>query len=245
MSTRRPSNPLALAVLTLLAETPMHPYQMSSTLKERRKEDSIRLNFGSLYSVVESLKKRGLVEVRQVLREGNRPERTVYGITAAGQELMTTWLSDLISTPVKEFPQFEAALSLMMILSPDGALSLLRQRLEQLRTNRDSATEMLREAERIGMPRVFGVEHEFELVLLEAELGYVESLVDELAGGQLDGVDMWRRFSALRATGLSEDEVDAALREEFPDRFAWAEQITGEPQRTINNNEEDPPATND
>lgn len=245
MSTRRPSNPLALAVLTLLAEMPMHPYQMSATLKERRKEDSIRLNFGSLYSVVESLRKRGLVEVRQVLREGNRPERTVYGITATGEELMTTWLSELVSTPVKEFPQFEAALSLMMTLSPDDVLALLRQRLGQMRTMRDHAAEMLQVAQRVEMPRVFVVEHEYELALLEAELAYVEALVGELASGQLDGVDLWRRSSVLRAAGCSDDEVDATLREEFPDGFAWTERLADEPDGGTDDNKEAPPIQRD
>src|SRR5699024_10625982 len=53
MSRRRPNNPLALAVLTMLYEHPMHPYEMSRTLRERGKEASIRLNHGSLYSVVD------------------------------------------------------------------------------------------------------------------------------------------------------------------------------------------------
>ena len=55
MTRRRVSNPLALAVLGTLIERPMHPYEISTTLRERGKETSIKLNYGSLYSVVESL----------------------------------------------------------------------------------------------------------------------------------------------------------------------------------------------
>ena len=51
---KRPANALSLAVLTLLFEKPMHPYEMSTTLRQRSKEESIRLNYGSLYAVVES-----------------------------------------------------------------------------------------------------------------------------------------------------------------------------------------------
>ena len=36
---------------------------------------------GSLYSVVQSLQRHELIEVHEIVREGNRPERTVYGIT--------------------------------------------------------------------------------------------------------------------------------------------------------------------
>ena len=45
---RKLSSPLALAVLVLLYERPMHPYEMAATLRERRKEDSIKLRYGSL-----------------------------------------------------------------------------------------------------------------------------------------------------------------------------------------------------
>ena len=60
MPRRKVSNPLALAVLACLAERPMHPYEMSTTMRERGKHESIKLNYGSLYSVVESLQKHGL-----------------------------------------------------------------------------------------------------------------------------------------------------------------------------------------
>src|SRR5207302_5939501 len=81
---RRRSNPLALAVLASLTERPMHPYEMAATMRTRGQDQSIRLNYGSLYGVVENLLKRGLVEEQEVVREGRRPERTVYRITAEG-----------------------------------------------------------------------------------------------------------------------------------------------------------------
>ena len=86
MSRRRVSNPLALAVLACLNERPMHPYEISTTLRNRGKEQSIKLNYGSLYAVVESLQKHGLITSRATTREGRRPERTVYEITEAGAE---------------------------------------------------------------------------------------------------------------------------------------------------------------
>ena len=55
MTTRNRSNPLALAVLICLYERPMHPYEVATTLRQRGKHESVRLNYGSLYSVVASL----------------------------------------------------------------------------------------------------------------------------------------------------------------------------------------------
>jgi DNA-binding PadR family transcriptional regulator len=85
MARRKVSNPLALAVLSCLAERPMHPYEMSTTMRERGKHESIKLNYGSLYSVVESLQKHGLIAPRETVKDGRRPERTVYEITSAGR----------------------------------------------------------------------------------------------------------------------------------------------------------------
>src|SRR4051812_29932617 len=106
----------------------MHPYEISQTLKSRAKEDSIRLNYGSLYSVVASLAKRGLIEASETSRDGRRPERTVYTITPAGRSEMTDWLTDLVATPSKEYLQFEAALTLIGGLAPDDALAALKLR---------------------------------------------------------------------------------------------------------------------
>src|SRR5690348_16719321 len=132
MARRRVSNPLALAILTLLEERPMHPYEMSMTMRERRKGDSIRLNYGSLYSVVEALTRHGLIEAQATVRAGRRPERTVYAITDAGRLEVTDWLSELISTPEKEYTRFEAALSLLGALPVDDVVRLLRIRLDTL-----------------------------------------------------------------------------------------------------------------
>src|ERR1700733_12717518 len=101
------SNPLALAVLVLLYERPMHPYEMATTLRERRKESSIKLNYGSLYTIIEQLLREKLIAIRETLKEGKRPEKTVYELALAGETKMIDWMRELVSSPVKEFPQFE------------------------------------------------------------------------------------------------------------------------------------------
>jgi DNA-binding PadR family transcriptional regulator len=81
LSERKVSNPLALAVMALLYERPMHPYEMVSLMRERGKHESVRLRYSSLYSVVEALEREGLILPLETVREGRRPERTIYGLT--------------------------------------------------------------------------------------------------------------------------------------------------------------------
>ena len=89
-------------MLALLFERPMHPYEMGVILKQRHKEDSIKLRYGSLYTVIELLLKRGLIAAKETAREGRRPERTVYENTPAGTEELHDWMADLIGRPAKE-----------------------------------------------------------------------------------------------------------------------------------------------
>ncbi|WP_199521218.1 MFS transporter [Jiangella anatolica] len=217
----RPSNPLALAVLVLLWERPMHPYEMSSTLRERRKEDSIKLNYGSLYSVVDSLQKRGLVEATETVREGRRPERTVYAITDAGGRVMVDWLVELLSTPKKEFTQFEAALTLAAALPPEQVTELLSQRLRNLHFRQKAVEAMFAEAATVKLPRLFMIEAEFSAALLSAETTFVEQLLADLRDGSIGGFAMWQRVHELRRSGLPPEEIEAKINAEFADELTF------------------------
>lgn len=192
MAVRGRANPLALAILSCLHERPMHPYEVAQTLKSRAKNESIRLNFGSLYSVVEGLASRGMIEARETVREGKRPERTIYEITPLGRRELTDWLSELVSTPAKEYLQFEAALSLLPSLAPDDALALLRQRVValEIRLRQSEATGAL--AQDQGLPRLFMLEGEYSDALTRAELEFVRALVTELENDKLAGLEEWR-----------------------------------------------------
>ena len=96
---RKVGNLLALALLSLLAQQPMYPYEMAQTLKARGKDNSIKINWGSLYTVVQNLEKYGFIEAVEVAREGRQPERTTNQITDAGRAELTDWLRGLL----KEF----------------------------------------------------------------------------------------------------------------------------------------------
>ena len=74
-----------LAVLTMLQERAMHPYEMQRLLRERHKDELLSLKRGSLYHAIGRLLRSGLIKVSKVGRSGRRPERTTYRITAEGQ----------------------------------------------------------------------------------------------------------------------------------------------------------------
>src|ERR687885_1375759 len=108
--------PLALAVLNLLHERSLHPYEMQQLMRERGHDQVIKLKGGSLYSTIERLTAAGLIEPMETSREGRRPERTVYALTEAGRDELLSWLRELVREPVKEDTQFAAGLSFIPAL---------------------------------------------------------------------------------------------------------------------------------
>ena len=214
MAARSRNNPLALAVLALLWERPMHPYEMSMTLRERRKDESVRLNFGSLYSVVDSLVKHGLIEAASTERDGNRPTRTVYRITDAGATEAIDWLTDLVRTPVKEFPQFEAALSFLPLLGPDDVVRLLRLRLGVARpAGRGHRGRARRRAGHGPARRSSRSRATTSSRSSGAERAFVATLAESIADGSFEGVALWRELHERAAAHgrLDPDELAEVL----------------------------------
>jgi DNA-binding PadR family transcriptional regulator len=190
MARRKISNPLALAVLASLYERPMHPYEMATTMRARNKDESIKLNYGSLYSIVDALQRGGLIETQETSREGRRPERTVYRITDTGVHELLDWMGELLSTPVKEYTQFEAGLSFLPVVAPSEAVTLLGARVNRLDmelAGRRSVSALLEE----HIPRLFAVEYEYKTKLLEAEVDWLRTLVRDIESGTLGGIEMW------------------------------------------------------
>lgn len=210
---KRPfSNPLALATLVLLFERPMHPYEMASTLRERHKESSIKLNYGSLYTVIEQLLRAHFISVREVLKEGKRPEKTVYQLTAAGEVELIDWMRELVSSPVKEYPMFEAAISLLPVLPPEEVIDLLEIRLGLLQKTIDEIAEEERVCRKMNLPRLFSLEGEYFKALTLAEYKFSKDLLSDLkrdTGGLRSGWSKMRK--QLMATKPEARTKDSAL----------------------------------
>jgi DNA-binding PadR family transcriptional regulator len=200
---RRVGNLLALAVLSVLVQRPMHPYEMASVLRERGKDQDMKIKWGSLYTVVANLEKHGLVTATENVREGGRPERTVYAITDAGRAELEDWVRELLAAPEPEQPKFQAALSVMAVLAPDDAALLLRQRLDALTGQITAGREQLAAVAR-EIPRLFLVEDEYALAIQVAEAAWLRGLVAELESGTFPGQDQWRAF---HATGQLPEEI--------------------------------------
>ena len=204
MSTNRarlPRTPLTLAVLNLLSERSMHPYEMKTLMRERGHDAVIKLKGGSVYDTVERLQRLGFIDTVETSREGRRPERTVYAINEAGRDELKAWLRDMIARPVNDYPQFAAALAFVVGLQDrEEVISELSRRAMALEAQIAADETMLRSMAKSAIPRIFGIELEYAQAMRRAEMEWVRRFIEELKEG-----DLWPDVEALRALAEAQE----------------------------------------
>lgn len=188
---RKVGNLLALAVLAVMQDESMHRYQIAARLREYGKDQDMDIKWGSLYTVVQNLAKAGFLEVVGSERDGARPERVIYRITGAGRAELVDWTRELIAEPEPERGRYIAGLSILAVLPPDEVAELLGRRLavltEQIARVRTELTELS-----ATLPRLFLIETEYALAVLEAEAEWTRALRAELVDGTFPGQAEWQ-----------------------------------------------------
>ncbi|MBF6160967.1 PadR family transcriptional regulator [Nocardia cyriacigeorgica] len=195
--------PLAIAVLALLEERPMHPYEMYQLLTLRREGRLVKVRPGSLYHVVTRLAELELVRAEGIDRAGNRPERTTYRITPDGRETLRNRITELLRKPLPEYPLFPVALGEAHNLPKAEVLALLRERVDHLAGELAELETMIGKAERKQVPRRYWIVLPYLCATVRTEIEWVERLVDELDSGAL----AWEEFDPV--TGERAEPCDA------------------------------------
>jgi DNA-binding PadR family transcriptional regulator len=188
-----------IAVLALLREAPMHPYQMQRLLRLRHKDELLVLKRGSLYHAIGRLARAGLIAVKATGRDGKRPERTTYRITPAGREALVKAIRDMLATPRRESSAFMAAVSFLVFVDQDEALRQLEERIRSLKAEVEQLTAGLASAS-AHVLRIHLIESEYLLAMIKAELLWVQETAKEIRAGKLawDLEEIFRGASASR-----------------------------------------------
>ncbi|MFC0005963.1 PadR family transcriptional regulator [Micromonospora siamensis] len=182
-------SPLAMMVLALLVEEPMHAYRMQQLIRQRDKQDVVNVaQRNSVYQTIDRLHRDELIRVAHTAREDRRPERTVYALTEQGRRTLDGWLAEALATPAREFPEFPAALSFLPILPPEEAVRQLDRRAGTLAARLAEREAVLAA---VDLPRLFLIEDEYRLALLRTELEWVRAVVAELRAGTITWSGEW------------------------------------------------------
>lgn len=192
-------SPLALAVLALLLEAPMHPYRMQQLITLRGKDKVVNVHQrASLYSTIDRLTREGLIRVAEVERHGARPERSVYEISDAGRATAHSWLTDMLSIPKYGFPEFHAALAHAPVLEPSELAGLLRSRRDAVAAEVSTLQQEMA-AVSDCLPRIVLLDAELIIRTRETELDFLEGVLTELDSGAMT----WSRESLTELAAAS------------------------------------------
>lgn len=187
--------PLGAAVLALLVERNMHPYEMYQTLIERREDRLMKIRPGSLYHAVDRLLSQGLISQEGTEREGNRPERTNYSIEPGGYQSLREHLSELLREVKNDYPDFRRGVAEAHNLSKDEVVGLLRERaatlLEEIEDLEANSAGLIS----LGLQRALWLDLGYDLEILQAQLNWVRRTIRELEGDELP----WTDYSRLMA----------------------------------------------
>ncbi|MFI5777854.1 PadR family transcriptional regulator [Nocardia sp. NPDC051570] len=205
--------PLAISVLALLEERPMHPYEMYQTLLQRREDYLVKVRPGSLYHTVTRLAEQDMVHAEGIDRAGNRPERTTYRITESGTTALRTRVADIIRRPLSEFPMFPLAMSEAHNLPADEVIGLLNERIGWLDQNLTELDALHTWATGRQVPRRYWMVLEYLHVQAQAEANWLRRVVAELIDGSL----AWEQFDA------DGNRIDADTSDLGP---AWGSAVT-------------------
>jgi DNA-binding PadR family transcriptional regulator len=150
----------------------------------------------------------------------------VYQITEAGREEYNDWLTELIGTPSREFHPLEAGLAYLPALPPDRVVELLEQRAKAIKAEIVQLTGTHEQMESMGLPRIFWVESEFRLALLEAESEYVDRLAEDIRTDRLEGSAFWRKlWKVYVEEGVSPADQFKDPVKYFGEDLAWMQEV--------------------
>ena len=175
------ANPVVLAALGALLERPMHAYQLAGVLAGR----GVPANRGSLYDTLQAMTRVGWTEPQQAQRDGGRPQRTPYALTQAGRAELARRLDAQVREPRREFPEFLGAVSHLGVLGPERAAGALTERAGRLAALIAETQRRLDEALAGNVPRLFVIDAEYALALLNAERDWVLAAADDVTSGRL------------------------------------------------------------
>jgi DNA-binding PadR family transcriptional regulator len=179
---------LGLAVLALLTTEPAHPYQMRHEIRVREIDRVMKVTHGTLYSTVDRLAATGLIQPVETSREGRRPERTVYEITAAGRDQLLDTLRAELMRSAPNYPKLASALAFVTLLSPDEVATLLQRRAietESLLSGMNAALDASLKNQAHPLQRVQLIEVEYQIALIRAEYEWLTAVVEDIREGRL------------------------------------------------------------
>jgi DNA-binding PadR family transcriptional regulator len=114
---------------TLSASGPLHGHQIRQQAQSDRTEMWTDIRVGSVYGALKRLASEGLVHEVRTERVGNRPERTIYEITAAGRSALAAVRQAALRELDRHYDPFDLALTQSRDIAEEDLEQIIGNRL--------------------------------------------------------------------------------------------------------------------
>jgi DNA-binding PadR family transcriptional regulator len=172
------------AILSLVAETPRHGYEIEQVIEKRGMRDWTEVGFSSIYYLLKKLEKDGLVE-GQLEQAERGPARKVYRPTQAGWEALRDGVLEALSVPQPCYSPLQLGLANLPGIPPDEAIAALQQYRDALITRRDYA--QARWDAQKPLPYFVEAMFDYSVTMLKAEIAWIEKFIEKVEAN--DGQD--------------------------------------------------------
>jgi DNA-binding PadR family transcriptional regulator len=168
-------------LLGLLSEGPMYPYQIEQEVKYRDMRFWTELSMSSIYKLLSSLEKKGLVTRANEVRPENRL-RKLYSISDAGTKALQSKLKALLSDPEHVRWQVDIGTYNCDLLPPKAVQKALKEYRQALEKNIEGYKDLRQFLLDSGCPAHRMAIAVRPVFLLEGEIAWVDSYLAQLSG---------------------------------------------------------------
>jgi DNA-binding PadR family transcriptional regulator len=199
-----------IMVLGLLAEKPMHGYEINQVLTADEVRVWIDFARTSIYYSLNRLKKAGYV-LETIERQSNKPEKNVFHISKMGREVFIDALKEALGESEKFDLSYYIGLFFISKLSTEEATSVLKKRREFLiKWEAQLAAEPTASAARANFPISLGAILSRTMDLAKAERKWIDKITAAVVDGRPVGPQP-PGIEELSVMGLRGDMVENPL----------------------------------
>jgi len=168
-----------LAVMSLLAEKPMHGYQIEQIIEERGMRDWTNIGFSSIYYILEKLRKIDWLESVLEYGEGKGPARQIYSLTTIGRKVWKKAVISALSNPHRSNSNFHLGLSNLLHLEKGQIIYALERYVKELEQKYKQVSEKLTNHSE-GIPWNVSAMFDLSLTQIKAELDWVQAFIKKI-----------------------------------------------------------------
>lgn len=141
--------------------------------------------FGSIYHALKRMTQEGLVRPEVTERNGNRPSRTVFGITDPGREEFLRLLREAWTTPAMSPELMRTCLLFMQELPLDEVKDHLEYRAGVLIQNIEHVTQRVDQVSARGAPWTVDYILSYDIGQWQTALRWTEGLLEDIRSGKV------------------------------------------------------------